>query len=259
MLPKPQPFENYGASCWYNSAMQALLSSSNICRQLSEESRNSTMKMFKAIYEKPDGNSLMTLFVAYARKYRAQGQQDSHEGLLHFLDMANATFKKTFMVNYKIYIHCKACDHTQNSPEWNSNSYVSIDLACSNMRDYILCHTMDIDADFVCKNCKVAGKCEQIYKLAWTPEVIICLFPKYNGKTLYDFPNTFDIRKKGGGAHKYHLISQIEHSGSMSGGHYSAVGQRADGIYVLNDSSITPASFKSTPNTYLAIYERAAD
>ena len=47
----------------------------------------------------------------------------------------------------------------------------------------------------------------------------------------------------------FRQTAQIEHSGSMSGGHYWALCRRADGVYCLNDQSCTRVPGFAPPRT----------
>ena len=60
-----------------------------------------------------------------------------------------------------------------------------------------------------------------------------------------------------GGALKYRLVAQIEHSGGLEGGHYWARCLRGGGAlqaFMLNDTGISPARFGPSAETYIVVY-----
>lgn len=102
----------------------------------------------------------------------------------------------------------------------------------------------------------------RIYDLTMVPEIMFCMFNLYEGyggerKPRY-FPQRMEIPAIGGGSLSFRQVAQIEHTGTLSGGHYYAYGLRAGGaVYLLNDRSAAPGQFSSTPNTYIVVYQYA--
>jgi len=117
-------------------------------------------------------------------------------------------------------------------------------------------HISPVDG-YVCPSCTNTSVC-RIYNLRRIPEIVFCSFNIYyqqNRKIRYFPPylefNTFNEEKK----YNFKLISQIEHSGTLNGGHYWAKCLRNDNnVYELNDLGISLSSFQSTPYTYMIIY-----
>jgi ubiquitin C-terminal hydrolase len=90
------------------------------------------------------------------------------------------------------------------------------------------------------------------------PEIIVCSFNIYarNGvaRTPRYFPLTLEFPATSGGTMMYKLVGQIEHSGSLAGGHYWARGLRKNGVFRLNDTSTAPSTFETTSGTYIVAY-----
>lgn len=112
--------------------------------------------------------------------------------------------------------------------------------------------------DEKCPNCgKKSNKVKayRVYKLELMPEIVFCCFNIYNEHKIHYFPNHLEFDAVGGGKLEYMLVSQIEHSGSLSGGHYWARSMRKNGeVFLLNDSSIYRSTFAPSNETYIVVY-----
>jgi ubiquitin C-terminal hydrolase len=100
------------------------------------------------------------------------------------------------------------------------------------------------------------------YMLTMIPEVIVCAFNLYVGyggvRRARYFPERLEFPALNGGTLVFLLVGQVEHAGSLAGGHYWARARRAGGaVYLLNDSSVAPDAFTPSPNTYLLFYHYA--
>ena len=92
------------------------------------------------------------------------------------------------------------------------------------------------------------------------PEILPIIFKKYDNKmkklevkTL--FPEKLEFTASGGKKKLvYKLVAQCEHSGTLNGGHYYAIGLRKDGWKLLNDSFVTDGTPGPTNNTYMVFY-----
>jgi ubiquitin C-terminal hydrolase len=122
----------------------------------------------------------------------------------------------------------------------------------------LLTHLSTTD-DFFCYICNKKTETKRVYSLTKVPEIIFCLhnlYVEYGGqrKSRY-FPDQFKIDSINGGKLVYKLVGQIEHSGSLSGGHYWARALRkGEMVYMFNDLSVSSSNFISTPNTYIIVY-----
>ena len=117
--------------------------------------------------------------------------------------------------------------------------------------------------DYKCEPCKKITETVRIYDLRKIAEIVFCSFNVYRefgGKKYCRYFPPFLLLPaiEEGKHHKFILIGQIEHSGSLAGGHYWAKSLRKhnDDIipYEINDMGISTSEFKSTPNTYIILY-----
>lgn len=109
---------------------------------------------------------------------------------------------------------------------------------------------------YKCPTCLSESIC-RIYNLKRIPEIVFCSFNIYfqeNRKVRYIPPYLEFKTNNEEDKYIFKLISQIEHSGSLNGGHYWAKCLRNGGVYELNDMGISPSSFQSSPSTYMIIY-----
>jgi len=110
---------------------------------------------------------------------------------------------------------------------------------------------------FFCDVCNKDDKVYRIYNLKRIPEIVFCSFNIYYQQTRQAryFPPYLEYDTINKQKMNFKLIGQIEHSGSLSGGHYWAKALRKNGdVFELNDMSISKSEFQSSPRTYMIIY-----
>jgi uncharacterized UBP type Zn finger protein len=168
-------------------------------------------------------------------------QEDGHEGLQFFLDIVGKKVDQLFHSRYDLYLHCAKCKkrtkaETAHILEWFIDlSDVDPDLQGSlntkqSVENYIKKHVITPE-DYKCDHCDAKNKYDrnnetwissdviQIYQLTRLSEIIVLKFNKYHRKTLRYFPPVLNFPAKSGQL-TYKIMAQIEHSGSMNGGHY---------------------------------------
>jgi ubiquitin C-terminal hydrolase len=112
--------------------------------------------------------------------------------------------------------------------------------------------------DYKCEKCGQREGGFRHYRLRMIPEVLVCVFNLYNdrqGRRSRYFPTRVPFPGVGNTQHIFREVAQVEQSGSLNGGHYTARGLRADGnVYQFNDRSKSPSNFGPTPNVYMVFY-----
>lgn len=220
------------------------------------------------------------LGIARARADRVKidlGQQDAHEGLMMFLDVIDTLppLKRLFehRHNYTaVCPNCKKCvinKYETNltfevQPSLTTEQHVMFHAVDKNhgksmsLNQFLLTQYGFIDENYVCPNeeCKHRGHKFKTTSLTMVPEILPILIKKYSAvKAVTPFPEFLSFTANGGTEKfMYQLVAQSEHSGTMSGGHYWAIGRRSDGWKNLNDSSVSEGRPGPTPNSYVLFY-----
>jgi len=196
-----------------------------------------------------------------------------------------------FLHRFRCNLHCRKCKQvvTKNT-DYNVNfNLFHIDMLKTQPateEEFSKAIRVHISAteDYRCPKCPCpncgseskAGKCKdtkcatqipgstaiRVYNLTMVPEIIFCMFNlyvRYGGRrsTRY-FPERITFPASDGGKMIFLLVGQVEHSGSLSGGHYWARGRRTNGkVYKLNDTGVGPSSFSPSASTYIIAYHYA--
>lgn len=112
-----------------------------------------------------------------------------------------------------------------------------------------------------CDACAIAnGNSVRRYEIEKIPTILFIRFNQYVGHKKRFFPTEMYFNGKEGGKLRYSLVAQMEHSGSLTGGHYWAHGVRkstaGDKLVScsLNDVSVNPVKLGPTAATYCVVY-----
>lgn len=121
----------------------------------------------------------------------------------------------------------------------------------------------NIDAKKLFFNHRVGDLCDKcgkkrkhFYVLSKMANIIVIVLEKYFKKSLIDFSDQLSFETDDGGKVTYELKAQIEHSGTISGGHYYCVVKRGGEWYQVDDLSYFNSQPKPSPNTYMILYEQ---
>lgn len=179
-------------------------------------------------------------------------QEDAHEGLTLILDALGPSVSRHFEIRYASEIICCniRCGHrtTPGGSNFTEPPELMIDLGRSDIefssqqevQDYLRRHEL-YPRDYRCEKCGitnntrpgptpnseviVARNVMQRYSLRRVNEVIILYFKKYNvhpeDKKLQYFPPALSFTARQGVLH-YEPVAQVDHYGTVHGGHYVA-------------------------------------
>ena len=208
------------------------------------------------------------------------GQQSASEAFVMLLDMmepppsivakynlpAESPINRLFLHRYRLIQFCGTCkkkiesDTAQtvndNSVQFELFDYDQRSVKPKTPQEFTnsICMVYSSASDYKCPHCKIkVPKLHRVHQLTLVPEIIICVFQLYtasrSGPVRY-IPTTLEF-----GSYKYMQVAQVEHSGSLHGGHYRAVVKRKEGTYLVDDSMTpAPTQFTATHNTYLVFY-----
>lgn len=282
-VPQPFGFNNTGVICYANSLLQSLLSCSSFVRAVLNNKEIFDTRTGLAIYYLVEASingedcrsrsstivECLILDMQGSNTRFGRGQECATEMLVHVLDNISQHASKNvihrlFKNRYRRTFHCSACQESTKldgcDEAYNLDLFymdgVSTDEEFNKL---ITRHTVDI-TDFICPKCEVQTKKSYMtYVLTMLPEIIYCafnLFTEYGGsRKIRIIPETLKFPEIDGGEMMFKKIAQIEHSGSMHGGHYWSKCLRNDEkIYKINDNSYSLSTMDSNENIYIVVY-----
>lgn len=239
--------QNTGNSCYLNSLIQSLISCSAfnefILSDPNAEANKTVAELIKLLRKpasaqpkKVNVHSLITilpnLMIIKNKAFRFQmgRQEDAHEGFQLLSEAVGSRYDILFHNKYKVQVHCHNCGHDTYPKVDPCEVVIKIGQrelnSKVNIEDHIKRHIEALD-DYKCDKCKIKNTQTQKYiirvdTLSRVSEVIILLFKKYNEKSNIYFPTSLDFKGTAKNTLHYEMVAQIEHYGSMYGGHYTA-------------------------------------
>lgn len=268
---KPFGLINTGSICYFNSILQTLLSCKYVINHiLTAEPVNDMQACFKkhiksAMNGAPDANFsqelLMTLLKDMPNSYKYYGQQSSSEFFLFLVDKLK--LDHLFMHRHSKLIRCNSCRQVQTKKDEAIHFEHFEDKPITDIESFFIKVERDID-DYKCDNCaqvtnnqNTRGTCTVVTAATLIPEYLMIVYNKYFRKPCIPFPNQFQKKDKDGAVLKYNAIAQIEHYGSLNGGHYLCRVRRDNNeFYECNDGGITLVNkLEATTSTYCVMYE----
>jgi ubiquitin C-terminal hydrolase len=211
-------------------------------------------------------------------------QQDANEMFMYLTGMLedNPSIMRLFMHAYHVIFFChKECNMWTSKvkqveicffvdPSFTTPQIAELSMLPKkivkegNLSSYIYHRRGYVDKDTRCPKCQTLGPFLQEYRLFTLPGILMVVSKNYFKNENADFPpvvhiparNPADAPPSEKRLLRYEAIAQIQHSGSMSGGHYWAICKRKGGWWNLNDTSVTKAGDEFSPNanTYCVIY-----
>lgn len=111
---------------------------------------------------------------------------------------------------------------------------------------------LDSSNQWKCEHCNSMSCARRYFKFKHLPDVLALQIKRFNGRgrkstrdnTPIQIPLTLDLKDEhcGDGYQHYELRSISQHSGTLSFGHYTAIGKRGEKWYSFNDSSVIPTT-----------------
>lgn len=257
-MDPPIPLINYGAVCWFNSLIQAMMSFNNVINITKDIKEFNELFNYHTLNKQPTVRYIINRFIPDKIKY---GQQSSSEGFVYLLEnilekeegQDKNPIEALFTSRFRSSILCENCN---KRIDVNMNhTYIplfNIDDIRKSFVDAIRYHREKIEY-----NCEGCGKNSHITKLdqiRFCPLILVLSFNRYHHRELINYPIEFTIDNK----IIYKLKAQIIHRGSLHGGHYYAEVKRGENYYICNDSSIVkiPNFNKYNYDAYMLFYER---
>ena len=282
-------FNNTGIICWFNSLLQALISDQyfiNILKNINDKNNPSnTLKELNNLIDKIDNNEnikdsslqiLRAIIVDLKNRKRnfdiGNSQQSSSEGLVLLLDMINNNqIDKLFNHHYEVVLKCDNNNEIISKERLTNNIFYLFDekqLLERGLRNYIISHNDVLEENMIPESYKKKhvskNKYSRTYKLKYIPYIVIFALNRYftDGKRYIQrndsikLPDTFTLPSFNKKEILYKKISEIDHVGSLNGGHYVSRCLRNDKIYLFNDINVSLSKLETLPSTYLTFYTR---
>jgi ubiquitin C-terminal hydrolase len=264
---EPYGLRNTGSTCYLNSMMQGLFSCPLLNFYFEKLNNNESYEIIKEYLDLVQGRKLqisliLNDFMEKIPKNRgysiAMGQEDAHESficLIELINKLNPIISKNIynMLFYRTVItnECDNCKYKTTNTETNNVLIIAQDQKSINN---VLVNNEKI-SEFGCEKCKkntTSSYSTNILRIG--PILIICL-KQFNDKFLFETTDTLYFPDNNNSKMEYILVAQLDQLGTKDSGHYYGIYRRKNGIFIINDSIVTPSSgFNITKNTYMLIY-----
>lgn len=294
-VPPPNGFFNTGAICYWNALIQSLVSLPAFNRALlanedklsKNEIASAIINYLKESFESTDdvetntrkfanrSNLVLKALVAKMRKTHrftnlefGQRQESASEGFVLLIDMLNSKeIERVFHNRYSATSWCDTCkktimDTTDMSFQINM-FFNNKPTDAESFKNQILKYA-SVHEGYKCEECDaITEKGSRHHSLKMLREVVVIEFNKYMIKDMRWFPEEMEFPSTYAKPLKYKLISIIEHSGGLSGGHYWCRAWRptspTDGkFYKFNDESVSDADSSPSTASYMLFYHVVA-
>jgi ubiquitin C-terminal hydrolase len=265
---------NLGNTCYFNSILQGLISCPKFNQTILENKdllkSRTAVAMYNFVHAAINGSVPDTRMVKDAlvadlkntsdpmqlRFAQHSAQECAYESYTFLIDKINCPpVSSLFTCRITNTITCTSCKHQIVHRELVTHCRLNPTLPTVKPSFIVrLLTNQEKLADYKCDKC---GKCTCISNAKYTmvPEIIVIITPKYLDGIVDDLPLEIKIPNLDNKPMVYKVVANVEHAGNRFGGHYWCRAEREDGLYELNDSSVTKvASIKNTSATFISFY-----
>lgn len=227
---------------------------------------------------------LLQLLIKKHKHININEQQSSSEFFLYLIEELG--IEHFFKIRHQINIHCGNCKNISSKIDesYHFEMFCESSINSRETHNSYKNNTIDID-DFmysvnIINNYK-CDKCKKISKSMYEKQALniskyyVIILNKYYEKVLIEFPNTFEITVKNESLNVsnnlnnldnyipvnciWENIGQIEHSGNLNSGHYTAICKRLEHVFNFDDMKVELLEHKKlhpSKNTYMVFYEK---
>lgn len=287
---------NVGNTCYFNSLLQCIFSCSYLMAYLVDElePKNQVQHFFQTsflelieIYNKEERElfdqhaigfsaKLLSLLLQNKQHLNIHDQQSCSEFFLILIEELGIDF--FFKTKHDISIECSKCGNVNKKVDENYH----FEMFCDSMQEqnnqniyvsinqYII-NKYDVD-DYRCEKCNQRCKASCTSKASTISQYFVILLNKYFYKNLVVFPSSFELpilsnnenrkekeKDKDSLVYVWKNIAQVEHSGNLMSGHYTAMCNRLNQVVIFDDVNTSLASIDNlvpTRSTYMVFYEQ---
>jgi ubiquitin C-terminal hydrolase len=256
LTPNPSGLYNTGSICYFNSLLQVLASCTSI-QNITFYDKNETEFIFHKFINQVKQNKVdpfisNELIQALHKDLPTfgNGQESASEAFVLLINVIdNRELTELFIYRCRCTHKCLTCNYISNEVKDYSIQFDLFHVEELTMESILLYESI-ID-DYKCESCKNIGKIKRICRLTMLPEIVVVVFNIYYNKKIHSFPEYLNFPKS---KLQYKLVGQIQHYGSLQGGHYTALALRKNKVYLFNDNNYEITNFKPTPETYIIFY-----
>ena len=266
---EPYGLENDGALCFMNAMVQSVLSLEYIMKAIHDYTGDrEIVKTFKdSIRSSASGTpdallsrKLIDLIAKdstdkFVKELARRGRQNSaSEAFIALVDKIG--LDGYFTSSYRKKITCSECGHESTTKD----NFVMLPL-------FFLKHDENVTSNklrtaeselegYKCGGCGKADTSKEFAKLSVLAPYLVLQFNQYGRKKHYKYPAELYFTTVKYGDIVYKAKAQVEHSGSLGGGHYTAKVMRKGGCYAISDTSVSKIEgMTSSSSVYFVIYE----
>ncbi|ADM11799.1 ubiquitin carboxyl terminal hydrolase [Encephalitozoon intestinalis ATCC 50506] len=282
----PKGLRNRGNTCFFNSAMQCILSIGELNTFYKntdfpkEKVISNAFKQFISEYESRGHNDPKSLIDKLSTKIKLFNgmQQDSHEFLIQFIDLLytesdrnkgrfesreefeevrkhNLIAKTLFSMDRQV-LTCEACSYSSVTLAINSTILVepreTIQLGIDQCYEEVKLEGKDA---WKCDKCGKKKSSKKKIEILVHPEVLIIHISRFHPQgwkntASVNIDDTLFFNNR-----KYSLFGVVCQNGTLSGGHYFAEAKRSGTWNVYNDEQVTKGSKTySGAHPYIVFY-----
>ncbi|KMV65765.1 ubiquitin carboxyl-terminal hydrolase [Encephalitozoon cuniculi EcunIII-L] len=282
----PNGLRNKGNTCFFNSAMQCILSIGELNTFYKntdfprDKPISNAFKQFIAEYETPgchDPKSFIDKLSGRIKLFNGM-QQDSHEFLIQFIDLLHnesdgnksrleskdefeevrkhSLVAKTLFSMDKQVLTCEACNYSSVTIAINSTilvePYETVQLGIDRYYEEVKLEGKDA---WRCDKCGRKESSRKRMEVLVHPDVLIVHISRFHPQ---GWKNTASVEVNDTllfNNRKYSLLGVVCQNGTLNGGHYFAEAKRSGTWNVYNDEQVTKGSRTySGSHPYIAFY-----
>lgn len=184
--------------------------------------------------------------------------------LIEILQQASDSLPNLFVHESQCELHCLICLNmvSRTMDRTLVFNLFHLDESMPNSDEEFLntiCRHLSRTEGYRCPNCGVQSNALRVYTLSSLSEILVCAFNGYNTSSMKTrvryFPQELLFPTTEEKVLVYRLVGQIEHAGSLGGGHYWSRSLRQNGeVYLFDDMYVERSQFEHTENTYVIVY-----
>ena len=291
-VPTPHGFYNTGSICYWNALLQSLISLPTFNRVLlanetalqKNEVAVALINYIKSVLDTNTNNitvntnkfakessTVLTAIVKQLRRSRkhvdlqfGNRQESASEGFILLLEVLKSMdIERVFNNRYQLSSWCPHCNKeimvTRDRSFQINLFYKEKPNDVEGFTKLIKQHPAPHEG-YKCEDCSnVIDNGIRFHTLKMLREVVVVVFDKYLIKDMRWFPDRMQFPSTYGKPLTYKLISMIEHSGGLTGGHYWCRSYRPTSatngkFYKFNDMNVSESNNNPDSSTYMLFY-----